>query len=495
MHGLYYTSKIGDRYVNVTSLPHGAGRPTALRRRRLPGRPCCCPCSGAVAAAFAARALARRLRPATTGGRDDGWAAFWVVGLASPLRDLRPRLLGAHASGVGFMAWARGRRSTTPCSTSRRGGAVWLAGVGVRRGRGMRTEAFVYVFDVDGAWPACVLAFARRRQIVGAVGHRGHRRGRFRAGLRRRTSLLEVAVLGAALRAGRATGAASARPDLGRRAGSRRRWSPSCRRSRRSTRRACVRPARCLLARADLRGPCVGAQGRRAVGRGRAVVAGLVLLWRLSTGSASCPGWSRPRRSRSPAWRGGCADERNRFVALAALVPLPLVFVFQFTGGAAPQWAGRYILTTRLPARGGGHRQRARAGGVGAHGFVVASRRRHRVRPRCGSSIAATRSPTPPTGCRPGPEAVLISPNGLRRRASSARTYGDKHWLSTGNPDDLRFAVDVVAASRASRRSALVDLDTVGRAAVASPGGTHRARRSCRSSAARTSASTTYERA
>ena len=38
-------------------------------------------------------------------------------------------------------------------------------------------------------------------------------------------------------------------------------------------------------------------------------------------------------------------------------------------------------------------------------------------------------------------------------------TYGDKQWLSSGNPDDLRFAVDVVGES-GEPTFALVDLDT-----------------------------------
>ncbi len=66
------------------------------------------------------------------------------------------------------------------------------------------------------------------------------------------------------------------------------------------------------------------------------------------------------------------------------------------------------------------------------------------------------------------PEAVLISPNGFVPREFGA-TYGDKKWLSSGNPDDLRFAVDVVGES-GEPTFALVDLDTVGRTRRRFPG-------------------------
>jgi hypothetical protein len=44
------------------------------------------------------------------------------------------------------------------------------------------------------------------------------------------------------------------------------------------------------------------------------------------------------------AWR----DPRHVRLAVYALAPLPLVWLFQFSGGAGPQWGGRYVLTTGL---------------------------------------------------------------------------------------------------------------------------------------------------
>ena len=42
-------------------------------------------------------------------------------------------------------------------------------------------------------------------------------------------------------------------------------------------------------------------------------------------------------------WRGPA-----RLVTLLAVLPLPFVWRFQFTGGAAPQWGGRYLLVSGL---------------------------------------------------------------------------------------------------------------------------------------------------
>jgi hypothetical protein len=160
VHGLYYTSKIGDRYVNVTSLPMvlaarplydaGGYRATLLL-----------PMAGAVAAAFAARSLSRRLR-----AEDDGWVAFWVVGLASPL-VIYALDLWEHTLGVAFMAWA-----VVALFDAVFDRPTWwrglLAGLGFGVAAAMRTEAFVYVLTTTAL--ACgVLAFSRRRQVVGAV--------------------------------------------------------------------------------------------------------------------------------------------------------------------------------------------------------------------------------------------------------------------------------------------------------------------------------------
>src|SRR5262249_23044829 len=44
----------------------------------------------------------------------------------------------------------------------------------------------------------------------------------------------------------------------------------------------------------------------------------------------------------------GWAGQRARVVLGFGLLALPLVWAYQFTGGAVPQWAGRYILPSGL---------------------------------------------------------------------------------------------------------------------------------------------------
>src|SRR5436190_9654898 len=78
LHPLYQTARVERRWVAVTTLPilylgeqlyRAGGYRLVLAL----------PMLGSVMAALAARALARRL------GAGDGWAAFWVAALGSPL--------------------------------------------------------------------------------------------------------------------------------------------------------------------------------------------------------------------------------------------------------------------------------------------------------------------------------------------------------------------------------------------------------------------------
>src|SRR5207244_3310459 len=77
-HPFFHTAVVGHRFVTVTTLPAlYAGE--VLYRLGGYRAALLIPELGSVACAFAARALVRRLH----GG--EGWAAFWIVGLASPL--------------------------------------------------------------------------------------------------------------------------------------------------------------------------------------------------------------------------------------------------------------------------------------------------------------------------------------------------------------------------------------------------------------------------
>jgi lipoprotein signal peptidase len=454
VHGLYYTSVVGDRYINVTTLPMvlaarplydvGGYRATLLL-----------PMAGAIAAAFAARALSTRLRPDRC---DEGWATFWLIGLASPV-VIYALDLWEHAIGVGLMAWG-----TVALFDAVFDRPSWwrglVAGVAFGAAASMRTESFVYV--VTSTAIACAtLVFAaqpgrRARDIagamvIGATAVAGFVLA-FGAGL-----LVEVAVLGGQLRGARTSGAASAGLtgfDVRAEEGLVTLLSPFPTMDPRGyLAGACLLLALVYVARASNR------KGGEQLAVVAAAVAGLVLLWRFSDGLGFVPGLvaATPFAAAGLAW--GFVDARNRFVALLALVPIPLVVAFQFVGGAAPQWAGRYLLVSGFLLAVIGISQRDRMANWAGTAFVVASiavtafgvawmvQRTHEIADAAERLQART-------------EAVLISPNGFVPREFGA-TYGDKDWLASGSPEDLAFAVEVAGESGAPD-FALVDLDTAG---------------------------------
>jgi hypothetical protein len=451
VHGLYYTAVVGDRYINVTTLPMvlaarplydlGGYRATLLL-----------PMAGAIAAAFAARALSMRLRSAGDGTpTDDGWVAFWVIGLASPL-VIYALDLWEHSIGVGLMAWA-----TVALFDAVFDRPAWwrglLAGVAFGAAASMRTESFVYVLT-STAIACAALAFGRRREIVGALVIGATSVLGFLAAFG--TSLLiEVAVLGEQLRGARTSGAASAGLtgfDLRAKEGLVTLLSPFPTMDAQGYfAGACLLLGLVYVARASKR------RGAEQLAVVAAAIAALVLLWRFTDGLGFVPGLvaATPFAAAGLAW--GFVDARNRFVALLALVPIPLVVAFQFVGGAAPQWAGRYLLVTGFLLAVVGISQRERMAGWARTAFVVASvavtafgvvwmvQRTNEV------ADAADR-------LQSRPEAVLISPNGFVPREFGA-TYPDKNWLASGSSDDLTFAVEVAGESGAPD-FALVDLDT-----------------------------------
>ena len=243
---------------------------------------------------------------------------------------------------------------------------------------------------------------------------------------------------------------------------------------------ACLLLALIYVARASKR------KGAEQLAVVAAVVAGLVLLWRLMDGLGFVPGLiaATPFAAAGLAW--GFSDERNRFVTLAALLPVPLVLAYQFTGGAAPQWAGRYLLVSGFLLAVVGISQRARMAPWARTGFVVASvavtafgllwmvQRSHEI------ADAADR-------LQARSEAVLISPNGFVPREFGA-TLRRQEVVVVGEP--RRSAVRGRCGGGVGR----TDLRP---AWIWTPPPTHRrfragrqpVRSSCRSSAASTSAS------
>ena len=342
VHGLYNTTRIGDRYVNVTSLPMVLAADAALRRRWLPPGP----------AAADARVDRRRLRG--PGHRPAGGAHGGVgrvlgdrPGLAAG--HLRPRLLGAqHRRGPHGLGGGRALRRRR--TSARPGGGAWPPAWRSAPPSACAPRPWP-TGSPWSAWPASCCSSAAAQPGRGRA-HRGRAGGRPGGAVPRqrrardRRARQHVPVGPHERRRRRAAEASSP-------CGSRRRSSPSLspvRVGRRRGLRARHRAGR----RARLPGVVlVAAAGAHHLDRGRrarrvhlplpvqqrpGLRPGLVATTPLAVAGVVL-GWSRPRA--------------KLFVAFA-LVPLPLVFFFQFPGGgAAPVGRPLHPDHRHDPGRGG----------------------------------------------------------------------------------------------------------------------------------------------
>ena len=480
LHPLYYTSKIGSKWINVTTLP---ALYAAYPLWRLGGYRAALllPMLGSVAAAWAARTLARRLGASRTSLVPD--AAFWLVGLASPL-TIYALDFWEHSLGVALMAWAvvilvgivssaesgsESPGSESPGSESpgfskrsasdtdvHRFQKLVVSGLGAGLLFGlsstMRTESLVYGGVAVGVVCAVLL-------------WRGWRafRGWWRAALAPvavgvaasiglavpflLNSALERATIGGTLRSERTAGTAVA---VGSVAGSRLQeaaltavgMQPDLQMKTYLTGAALV--VLVLVAVLLAREP-------RPERRRLAVVAGagavLLYVLRFATGLGFVPGML----AAAPVgivgllalWRGA----RARIVAVIALGSLPVVWLFQYLGGAAPQWGGRYILASGFLLTVLGVGELARRPGAAARvlvaGLAVAvtvfglawlSERSHAV----GSAERAL-------GRRPEPVLVSTVAHLVREGGGYFGVEGDKPWLTAITTEDLQFAAQVVS--------------------------------------------------
>lgn len=474
VHPLYYTTRYGHRWVNATTLPvlYAAYPLYSLGGYRLA---LLLPMLGSVAAALAARALARRL---AAGSPDDpdgpdpdgpdpdgpdhgpygadgpGWAAFWIVGLASPLL-IYALDIWEHSIGVAAMAWAV--LLLVDAVEGRRGWPAFAAAGALFGGAAtMRTEALVYAFVSVAA--ACVVLLVWRRRVLAAVA----------GGLAAAAGLvvplvanyaIEVATVGEGIRFVRTTGTASA-AVAGAVGGSGAVSGGTGTRLQEAMLNAAgltprLAPLSYLIGFGTL-GLLAFATWRvaRAPGDiGPAVLAaagvGVLYLFRFADGLGFVPGLAAATPLAVVGGVLGWRTVAGRYVVTVALVALPLVWATQFSGGAAPQWAGRYLLVSglllgvagvvALPALP----RWARAGGVGlavtvtAFGVAWTSVRTHDFA-RAEAALNGR------------PEPVLVSQIGHLVREGGA-FYGDRRWLTAPTDADQRFAVGVVEAAGDTR--------------------------------------------
>lgn len=349
LHPLHYTNHIGDRWVNVTTLPALYLGYPLFRLAGYQGA-LLVPMLGAAFTALAARALVRRLT-----GPDEraGWLAFWLVGLASPV-TIYALDFWEHAVGLAMVAWAV--VLLLDLLHSRRG-LTAAAGAGLLLGSAatMRTEALVYAAVATGV--TCLLLAARTRDLTRPA----------LAGVAVVAGLalplvgnhaLEGAVLGSGLRADRATATVTDAPTTdGTRVNEAMLTATALHATLQPSSYAVGAALLALLVLFALQASR-GQAGARAARVAAAGAAALYLV-RATAGLGFVPGLmaATPLAAVGLAlgWRRhGAGTERSpsaydaRPVLAVALLALPLVWAFQFTGGAGPQWAGRYILPSGL---------------------------------------------------------------------------------------------------------------------------------------------------
>jgi hypothetical protein len=447
LHPLFYTQHLGDRWVNLTTLPMpvlasplydlGGARAVLVL-----------PMLGSVLAALAARALARRLARDGEPERA-GWWAFWLVGLASPL-TIYALDFWEHSLGVAALLWAC--VLALDLVDERAGWRAALAiGALVGAAATMRTEAFVYGLLL-GLGVAVLLVRIRIAAIriagLGAAAAGGL------AALLLANQLLERVVLGSSLRAGRAAGTAAAGGS-----GVSRRLDEAV-----TTLIGVNRFERpldwvfgALAAIAVAYGSwCIAGRdsSRRALGIAAVAVAATVYVLRFADGLGFVPGLL----TASPLAIAGVAlavDERRlQRVALLALATLPIIWIFQYSGGAAPQWGARYLVVSGALLAVVAAMRLARAHtpavtcvivlalGVTAAGVAWLGQRSHAVADGMEALVARD-------------DAVLVSREAHLLREGGAFYGPDRQWLTATTARELGAAAAVAEESGADEVAVL----------------------------------------
>jgi hypothetical protein len=334
VHPLIYTKVLDDKFVNVTTVPMiVAAYPLyELGGYRLA---LLLPILGAVACAFAARSLARRI------GSTDPDLAFWVVGLASPVA-IYALDLWEHAPGLALMLFGVVKMYDAGRAEGRVRDSL-AAGLLFGAAATMRTESFVFGLVAGAVLLGSLLVSTRNLKAVllrGAAAVAG-------VGAALAANLvLERAVLGGSLRAGRAaTAAGSSGSEFGTRA-----------------KEAIVTTfgvnlgsdlfdwiaIACVLAFVVLAVRAVQRNWPARATRDLLFLLALPVLLRAFSKPSFAPGFliafPLAALGLAYAWRDG----RRRLLAIVALAALPLVWMSQYVGGAYPQWGGRYVLATSI---------------------------------------------------------------------------------------------------------------------------------------------------
>jgi hypothetical protein len=428
VHPVYQTARTDDGWVAITTLPMlllaaplydlGGYRLALLL-----------PMLGAVGAALGARALARRIDPA-----GDGAMAFWVVGLASPV-VVYALDLWEHALGMACVLWA----VVLLLRVLDGGTSGWAVGAGALLGAGavMRNEVLVYTLVTVGT--ACV-TLALRRHLLRAVLAGSAAIVGFAASFLANVAL--EAWVGGLSRADRATGTASSATTVS--------GDVASRRVEEALQTSIGLVSGDPLLAAVLGGAVVAAVllGVRAERRGDRTfalvalgAAAAVYLADAVGGLGFVPGlfiaFPLALLALMPLGR----TENARIVTIMGLLALPVVYAFQFLGGAGPQWGGRYTLPSamllgvvglvavapRLPLAGRGVIGLSLL--VSALGVAWVSERTHSV-DRFFDEVAEVSEP------------VLVARQAFLLREAGADLV-DRRWLSAANEGAFLEAVSI----------------------------------------------------
>lgn len=437
LHPYFGTGRVGDRWIQVTTAPMilvtsplydvGGYRLALLA-----------PMLGGVAVAAAARALAARFGA----DRRQAWAAYWLVGLAGPVL-IYSLDLWEHTLGLAAMAWAVVALADVRTTTSLRRVGLLGLGAGLLWGTGfsMRTESLLYAATATAA-VGLALLLADRRLARPAVLGVSSAVGLAVAVAANR--VIEGIAIGGSFRTGRASGTASA---AGAQLGTR-------------FEEGLVTTVGLTPGSAPqnlfLGAVAVGLLALVVVGARRpegsalrerlpmlAIVAVLPFLLVVRGGLGFVPGLLIA----SPLAVVGLVAGRTARTApfwWAALGSLPLVWLFQYLGGAGPQWGARYALLSgfvlavagivALPALGPVVQRTAVGLAIGVTmvglGWMV-------VRTHGAADTGRA------LGARPEPVLVAARPAGFLPREFVADA-STKRWLTVQDDDELARATEIV---------------------------------------------------
>jgi hypothetical protein len=378
------------------------------------------------------------------------------VGLTTPVL-LYALDFWEHALGLGLMLWAvvyvwdlagTGADETPGRGVAGGWRAALAAGALFGLAATMRTEALVYL--VVAGLVGCLALAVRRRALVPAIARCVVMAGAA-AGVLVANDLLERAVLGTTLRASRAAGTASGvGTSLATRVDEALRTTLGFNAASIGTDATLGALVVGLLALGATR---LRRPDGRLVGTVAVVFAALVYLARFRSGLGFVPGVLTACPFAAVGVIAGWRHELQ-LPTLIAVGSLPLVWAFQYSGGAGPQWGGRYeLLTGALLAVVGivaiqGSRRALVAVAlvsvlVTGFGIVWLSVRSHGVADAVERVLARD-------------DELVISRDAHFLREGGAFYDADRHWLTATTPRQLRTAVRIARESGATE-FALVD--------------------------------------